>query len=62
MRASDAALVLLERAVDRLGLSLRGCVRSLRVARTIADLDANRDDDAPLEVADIAEALALRGS
>ena len=61
VRASDAALSLLERAVDRLGLSMRGCVRTLRVARTIADLDADRDDDARLEAADLAEALALRG-
>jgi magnesium chelatase family protein len=37
--ADDAALSLLDKAVDRLGLSVRGYAKSLRVARTIADLD-----------------------
>lgn len=36
-----AALTLLDRAVDALGLSVRAYVKVLRVARTIADLDAS---------------------
>ncbi|MFQ5697287.1 MAG: YifB family Mg chelatase-like AAA ATPase [Myxococcota bacterium] len=47
---------LLERAVDGLGLSLRGVARAMRVARTIADLAASR----PIERSHVAEALAYR--
>lgn len=36
-----AGKLLLERAAERLGLSARGYVRVLRVARTLADLDAS---------------------
>ena len=54
----DPAFALLERAAERLRLSARACHRVLRVARTIADLDArdavSRDD--------VAEALSLRVS
>jgi len=39
--AEPAALTLLDRAVDALGLSVRAYVKVLRVARTIADLDAH---------------------
>jgi magnesium chelatase family protein len=49
-----AARALLEQAADRLGLSARGYHRTLRVARTIADLDGVE------EVADSAVAEALR--
>jgi magnesium chelatase family protein len=49
-------LALLERAVDRLGLSGRAYVRVLRVARTIADL-AN---DTRLKSAHLAEAIGYR--
>ena len=49
---------LLERAVGTLGLSMRAFVRSLRVARTIADLAGS---DA-IEVAHVAEAISYRES
>jgi magnesium chelatase family protein len=48
----------LERAVDRYQLTGRGFDRSLKVARTVADLDgADRVDDRHL-----LEALSFRGS
>ena len=52
----DAGEVMLRRAIDRMGLSPRGVDRSLRVARTIADL-AGAEAIAPEH---LAEALALR--
>jgi magnesium chelatase family protein len=52
--ASDQAL--LERAVDRLGLSARAYHRVLKVARTIADLDGADDIATP----HLAEALGYR--
>lgn len=51
----DARRMLLD-AADRLGLSARGYHRVLRVARTIADLDA----DSRIEAAAVAEALRYR--
>jgi magnesium chelatase family protein len=51
-----AGLDILERAMQRLGLTARGYHRVLKVARTIADMSGR-----PLiEVAHISEALALR--
>src|SRR5450631_1415904 len=51
-----AGLDVLERAIQRLGMSARGYHRVLKVARTIADMSGR-----PLiEVAHISEALALR--
>lgn len=47
---------LLERAIDRLGLSARGYHRILRVARTIADLAGSAD----IESAHVAEAIGFR--
>lgn len=48
---------LLEQAAERLGLSARGFVRSIRLARTIADLAAS----ASIQRVHVAEALAYRG-
>jgi magnesium chelatase family protein len=56
VRAEAAALDLLGRAIDGLGLSARGARRLLRVARTIADLAGHEQTDK----AAIAEALQLR--
>lgn len=47
---------LLEKAYDKLNLSMRGYNRVLRVARTIADLSANDN----ITKADLAEALSYR--
>jgi len=52
--ADDQAL--LERAVDRLGLSARAYHRVLKVARTLADLDGAGD----IATAHLAEALGYR--
>jgi magnesium chelatase family protein len=49
-------LDVLERAMQRLGLSARGYHRVLKVARTIADMRGRPR----IEVAHISEALALR--
>jgi magnesium chelatase family protein len=52
-----AARALLEQAAERLGLSGRGFVRTIRLARTIADLAAVES----VSRAHLAEALAYRG-
>ncbi len=57
-RLDPAGRALLERAVGALGLSMRGFVRSLRLARTLADLDGA---DRPA-AAHVAEALSFRGA
>jgi magnesium chelatase family protein len=49
---------LLEQAVDRLGLTARGLHRTLRLARTLADLQ-DRDE---VQTRDVTEALLFRGS
>ena len=54
---------LLESAVQRLGLSARAYTRVLRLARTIADLEAVRagsNETLPLKLPHLAEAVALR--
>jgi magnesium chelatase family protein len=53
----EEGATLLKRAVARFGLSARGHVRVLRVARTIADLDRVER----IEAAHVAEALRYRG-
>ncbi len=55
-RLDDSGWRLLEDAADRLGLSPRGLHRSLRVARTIADLD----DSGAIGPPQLAEALTFR--
>jgi len=55
---AEDARRLLERAVDRLGLSARAARRALHVGRTIAALDGRR----AVNGADIAEALQYRRS
>ena len=57
-RLDAAGRALLERAVGALGLSMRGFVRSLRLARTLADLDGA---DAPA-ASHVAEALSFRSA
>ncbi len=55
-RIEDASVTLLETAVDKLGLSARAYNRILKIARTIADLDASPD----VQVHHISEAVQYR--
>lgn len=61
-RPDQDGLRLLERAVSGLGMSMRSYQRVLRVARSIADLDADREGDRSggILASDIAEAVGYR--
>jgi magnesium chelatase family protein len=53
---TDAAMALLQQSIARLGLSMRAYTRMLRVARTIADMEASHH----IEAHHMAEALGYR--
>ncbi len=55
-QTDEASGTLLESAIDRLGLSARAYNRILKIARTIADLDAAPD----IRVEHVAEAIQYR--
>lgn len=55
-KVDDAGHALLQRCVDRLGMSARAHSRILKVARTIADLEGHED----IQVVDLSEAVQYR--
>lgn len=55
-RLDDQALKLFNQASEQMGLSARGYIRALRVARTIADMD----DSTAIETPHVTEALQYR--
>ncbi|MBW2218944.1 MAG: ATP-dependent protease, partial [Deltaproteobacteria bacterium] len=56
-KTDDEASTLLETAIDRLGLSARAYNRVLKVARTIADLEGEKD----VRTCHVSEAIQYRG-
>lgn len=59
-RPREDAMALLKQAAQRLQLSARGWHRTLRVARTLADLEASNTASEPIASEHIGEALAYR--
>ena len=57
---TDEAWNLMSRARVQLGLSLRGLHRTVRVARSLADLEAGEGSEGPVTALHAAEALQLR--
>ena len=57
---STAAQTLLSRAVEKMGMSMRGYTRIIKVARTIADL-AGEKEISPLHIAEAIQYRALDG-
>ncbi len=55
-KLDDSCIRLLEKSVERLGLSARGYHRILKIARTIADMDGRQQ----LELSHVAEAVQYR--
>jgi magnesium chelatase family protein len=55
-KIDEASAVLLESAIDKLGLSARAYNRILKIARTIADLEGKPD----IQVDHISEAVQYR--
>jgi len=55
-KIDDASCNLLESAIDKLGLSARAYNRILKIARTIADLEAEND----IKIDHISEAIQYR--
>jgi magnesium chelatase family protein len=55
-RLGSEETMFLNRAYDAFAMSPRGCNRTLKVARTIADLDASKD----IRTEHLAEALRYR--
>lgn len=55
-KLSDDVADLIEKLIDRLGLSARAYTRILKIARTIADLEERKD----IRPADVAEAASFR--
>lgn len=60
-RLAPEAIILLNTAAKRLNISARSYMRTVKVARTIADLEPDKEVARPVTAAHISEALAYRG-